>query len=84
MESMPLFRCSKCECAEDTALCHYWSARLREAKPLCSACDPDIGKWHAEFPREPYEMGKQREIDTWLDMPWAEYPGHRKFTPPAA
>jgi hypothetical protein len=23
---MSLFRCSKCGCAEDTALCHYWSA----------------------------------------------------------
>jgi hypothetical protein len=27
---MSLFKCQKCGCGEDTALCHYWSARLRE------------------------------------------------------
>jgi hypothetical protein len=48
---MALFRCVKCGCEEDTALCHYWLARLKEAPPLCSACDPKIGKWHGEFPR---------------------------------
>ena len=49
---MPLFACSKCNCVEDTALSHYWGARLRQRSPLCSACDPSIGKWHGEFPRE--------------------------------
>jgi hypothetical protein len=42
---MSLFQCRKCGCAEDTALCHYWSARLRETEALCSACDPTVGKW---------------------------------------
>src|SRR5260370_32284926 len=50
--AMPLFPCSKCNCIEDTALSHYWSARLRQKAAVCSACDPTIGKWHGEFPRE--------------------------------
>jgi hypothetical protein len=49
---MALFRCSKCGCNDDTALCHYWSARFREMPPVCSACDPKIAKWHGEFPRK--------------------------------
>ena len=49
---MAIFRCSKCGCEEDTALCNYWSARLREFPALCSVCDPKIGKWHGEFPRK--------------------------------
>jgi hypothetical protein len=48
---MATFRCSKCGCDEDTALCNYWSARVRDIPPLCSACDSKIGKWHGEFPR---------------------------------
>ena len=50
---MSYFQCSKCGCVEDTALCHYWSAKLRETPMLCSACDPRIAKWHGEFPQEP-------------------------------
>src|SRR5579862_5701687 len=49
--SMSLFQCCKCGCAEDTTLCHYWSARVRDVRPMCSACDPNIGKWHGEFAR---------------------------------
>jgi hypothetical protein len=48
---MATFRCGKCGCNEDTALCNYWSARLRESLPVCSACDPRIGRWHGQFPR---------------------------------
>jgi hypothetical protein len=48
---MALFPCSKCGCDDDTALCNYWSARLKELPVLCSACDPKISKWHGEFPR---------------------------------
>ena len=43
---MSYFECSKCGCAEDTALCYYWSAKLRQTPMLCSACDPKIAKWH--------------------------------------
>jgi hypothetical protein len=49
---MALFRCSKCGCQEGTALCNYWSARIRDMPPLCSACDPKIDKWHGDFPRD--------------------------------
>ena len=48
---MATFRCSSCGCNDDTALCNYWSARVRDMPPLCSACDPKIGKWHRQFPR---------------------------------
>jgi hypothetical protein len=48
---MATFRCSKCGCHEDTALCNYWSDRVRDVPPVCSACDPRIEKWHGQFPR---------------------------------
>ncbi len=48
---MATFRCGKCGCNDDTALCNYWSARVRNILPVCSACDPEIGKWHGQFPR---------------------------------
>jgi hypothetical protein len=72
---MSFFQCSKCGCAEDTALCHYWSARLRQTPTLCSACDPRIGKWHSQFPRESArgwiadERGllcSRRDVESWL------------------
>jgi hypothetical protein len=81
---MSIFQCRKCLCAEDTALCHYWSARLRENTPVCSACDPKIGKWHNEFPREPFELHHRREIERFLEMSWAQTPLARKLTRPAA
>jgi len=70
---MSLFQCSKCGCAEDTALCHYWSARLQDTAPICSACDPKIGRWHGEFERVPPQLRLKREMEQWLgislDMP---------------
>jgi hypothetical protein len=48
---MATFRCGKCGCNDDTALCNYWSARVRDMLPVCSACDPKIGKWHGQFAR---------------------------------
>jgi len=70
---MSLFQCRKCGCAEDTALCHYWSARLRETAPICSACDPTVGKWHGEFPREPFALRHEREIERFLEFSWAQH-----------
>jgi hypothetical protein len=75
---MPLFPCSKCDCIEDTALCHYWSARLRQRSAVCSACDPTIGKWHGEFPKESARgwikdrngfLLDKRAIERWLGQP---------------
>jgi hypothetical protein len=56
--AMPLYRCSECGCVENTALGGYWmqGSKARDAgqehKPLCSACDPEIGKWHGQFPQK--------------------------------
>src|ERR1700704_3403988 len=72
INDMPLFQCRKCGCAENTALCHYWSARLRETEPLCSACDPTVAKWHGEFPRESFDLHHEREIERWLEQSWAQ------------
>lgn len=49
---MSLFECTKCHCVENTSLSYYWEAALRKAEPLCSECDPDIGEWHGEFPKQ--------------------------------
>ena len=50
---MPLFQCSKCDCVENTACCHYWSAVCLDKKePLCSECDHAIGKWHDRFEKK--------------------------------
>ena len=46
---MSLFMCMQCGCVENTALCNYWDQHLSKKPVLCSACDPDIGKWHAQF-----------------------------------
>jgi hypothetical protein len=49
---MPIFACRECGCIENTACCNYWWRTQKENKPaLCSACDPEIGKWHGEFTR---------------------------------
>lgn len=75
---MPLFCCSQCKCVEDTALCHFWGARVRQTAPLCSVCDPAIGRWHGEFPREPVEgyikdrngfLLDKRVVERWLGQP---------------
>jgi len=75
---MSYFECSKCGCAEDTALCYYWSAKLRQTPILCSACDPKIGKWHGHFPQEPAQnwinyghgqMCHRSDVESWLGQP---------------
>jgi len=40
---MPLFKCEKCGCLENTALSSYWY----KEKKLCSECGS--GKWHGCF-----------------------------------
>ena len=65
---MPLFRCEKCGCIENTALGHFWSRSIQDfkgtefEKALCSECTPSFypdgsktkngGKWHGHFPKE--------------------------------
>ncbi len=54
---MPIFICSKCEVIDNTALSGYWTRGFdlpegtEKPAPLCSQCDPEIGKWHGAFPR---------------------------------
>lgn len=66
---MPLFKCSKCGCVENTALSNFWSrgmnfetGKLIVPKPpaLCSECDPAIGKWHGEFPKRPWDADAEK------------------------
>lgn len=45
---MSVFRCSKCNCAENTAVSNY-ATRPKGSPALCSECDPEIGKWHGRF-----------------------------------
>jgi len=63
---MPLYRCEKCGCVENTASGHFygrdeegWPIDVR-GKALCSACAPatgpdglptGFGQWHGMFPR---------------------------------
>ncbi len=56
---MSLFVCSKCQSIENTALCSYW---MSEEK-LCSACDPEIKKWHDKFEREKFDDKKWEYYD---------------------
>lgn len=55
---MSLFRCEECGCFENTALSN-WAMRFFGKTPdgvvppaLCSECDPGIGKWHGEWPKQ--------------------------------
>jgi hypothetical protein len=47
---MPIFRCSQCNCAENTAVSRH-ATRAKGSPALCSECDPKIGKWHGRFPK---------------------------------
>lgn len=40
---MSLYRCTECNCIENTALGHYWTIK----EPLCSECH--TGEWHGQF-----------------------------------
>jgi hypothetical protein len=57
---MSLFQCTECGCVENTALCnHAWNkGKLKIEQDYCSACDPQIKKWHGRFHRTFLEKGK--------------------------
>lgn len=46
---MPLFKCSKCHCIENTACGHYWMRHADGEPVLCSECGD--GEWHGKFPK---------------------------------
>lgn len=57
---MGLYRCEECGCVENTALARY---HLRgDGRALCSACDPQIGRWHDAFPRRQWVPGKDKTL----------------------
>jgi hypothetical protein len=35
---------------------------------MCSACDPDIEKWHGEFERVPFQLQHKQEVEQWLGL----------------
>lgn len=71
---MPLFCCSKCGRVENTASSLYW-VRDRAEPPLCSACDPKIGKWHGLFEKEPADNRYVEGEDGFLYLPSELAPG---------
>lgn len=52
---MSLFVCQQCRSIENTALSNFWIRQTEKAEQLCSACDPEIGKWHGRFERRTYD-----------------------------
>jgi hypothetical protein len=74
---MPLFECSKCGVAENTALCNYWSDVGLEGKPaLCSECNPEIARWHGAFPRRPATELRAKGVEFIEIKDW--YGGEKK------
>lgn len=72
---MSIFKCSKCGVVENTALSHYfWNVYQEKKPPLCSECDPEIGKWHGEFTRDtPESVGYVEGPDGFLYSPDDKY-----------
>lgn len=56
---MPIFVCDKCNCIDNTATSNFWDRLANGKELLCSECDPDIGKWHGEFPKKEWD-GKRK------------------------
>ena len=52
---MALFKCGKCGCKENTALCNFHLLASEWKTVLCSECDPLIGKWHNKFNKKPFK-----------------------------
>lgn len=46
---MPLYKCTKCGCRENTSLTNFHQDNWEGAPVLCSECDPAIGRWHGKF-----------------------------------
>jgi hypothetical protein len=59
---MTLFKCQKCNCVENTALCRFWFRKPNEIA-LCSECDPKIGKWHNCFPKRKMSQKECNELN---------------------
>lgn len=86
---MPLFVCNNpdCDAIENTASSFFWSTLSQppeERNPQCSACDPDIGKWHDRFPRQKVTLqylNANRRHFYWLPQRWLESLGETRKAP---
>ena len=58
---MSLFVCSQCRAVDNTAVTNYWT-RPKGSPPLCSECDPKIGKWHGKFSKEEFTEADRGEV----------------------
>jgi hypothetical protein len=57
---MSLFICALCGSVDNTALTRYAvTVGLDRKPPKCSACDPEIRRWHDEFPRTLYDGSQE-------------------------
>lgn len=71
---MPLYMCSQCGTVDNTALGGFWRQQLsalstgESHKPLCSACDPTIAKWHGEWTQKSAE-GYVQDRQGYLYLP---------------
>lgn len=71
---MPLYMCSACGCIENTATGGYWAQQMNNWEkngqdapfaPLCSEHNPEIGKWHGEWPKKS-ASGYVRSIEGYI------------------
>lgn len=46
---MPLFKCDRCDCIDNTALGAYWHNKAEGMPVLCAECA--TGRWHGQFPK---------------------------------
>lgn len=60
---MPIFECSSCHVADNTAVTNFAWRHHNNEPALCSQCDPDIGKWHGWFERKQASEFNPIEID---------------------
>ena len=71
---MPLFQCSAedCKALDNTSgsCTNYWMRKKEGKLPLCSACDPEIDKWHGQFDRKTAEQhGYVKDKQGFWDAP---------------
>jgi hypothetical protein len=78
---MPLYECSKCHAVENTALTNFWMDLGKDRPPLCSACDPDIGKWHGKFDKRTLAEYRQLFPDRKIEYPIDEATQKKKVHP---
>lgn len=73
---MPLFACTKCGCADNTAAAlNFWPEYFANNKPpLCSECDPEQAEWHGYFPKQ---SAKEAAMEDPPNAGWVIWDGKR-------